>query len=79
VVPGHSGSAGCKAALAALLHTAVASAGWRVTQSNAFQSQKAFLDNKFMSFLGLVFTVSALGFANPVQVTTMRALLAVSA
>jgi hypothetical protein len=32
-----------------------------------------------MSFLGLVFTVSALGFANPVQVTTMRALLAVSA
>ena len=32
-----------------------------------------------MSFFGLVFTVSALGFANPMQVITKRALLAVSA
>ena len=54
MVPGHSGSGGCKAALAASLPTAVASAGWRVTQSYAFQYQKAFLENKVTIFLGLV-------------------------
>jgi hypothetical protein len=50
LVPVHSGSGGCKAALAALLPTAVASADWRVTQSNAFQYQKAFLDDKVITF-----------------------------
>ncbi len=73
MVPGRSGSGGFKAALAALLPTAVASAGWHVTQSNAFQYQKAFLDKQVITFF------SALGFAHPAQLIPKRALSAVSA
>ena len=48
-------------------------------RATLFNSKRRFLITNSCLFFGLVFTVSALGFANPMQVITKRAFLAVSA